>query len=58
MSPWQANRQEIMKSQFGEPVGAIWVTYRNSGEGLLTGGEIIQRPLPKSIPELTLAHKR
>lgn len=39
------------KVQFGEPISFIGITYRNVGEGLLTGAEITQtNALPKHTP--------
>lgn len=35
------------KIQLGEPVSFTGVTYRNMGEGLLTGAEVTQRQLPQ-----------
>lgn len=36
---------DTIKVQLGEPISFIGVTYKNMGEGFLTGAEVIQRQL-------------
>ena len=42
--------QSTTKVQLGEPMSFIGVTYRNMGEGLLTGAEMTQGQLYHQSP--------
>lgn len=49
-NPPQTREQMPSKVQLKEPMSFIGVTYRNMGEGFLTGAEITQRQLPHHSP--------